>query len=67
MAGKRYDDIDPNLLRTLPNPGEAMELTHKAPEVAFLGAQVSPGLRDAVRDVLSRRKVIEPVPPRCRV
>ena len=36
MAARSYEDIDPNVLKGLPNPGGAMELKHKAPEVTFL-------------------------------
>ena len=50
MAAKPYDEIDPTVLKALPNPGGAIELKHKAPEVTFLGARRSARLRDAVRD-----------------
>jgi 7-cyano-7-deazaguanine reductase len=42
MVVKSYDEIDPNVLKRLPNPGGAIELKHKAPEVTFLGAQDQP-------------------------
>jgi len=42
MAAKSYDEIDPNVLKKLPNPGGAIELKHKAPEVTFLGAHDQP-------------------------
>jgi 7-cyano-7-deazaguanine reductase len=42
VTASTFDDIDPNVLRTLPNPGGAMELKHKAPEVTFLGAHDQP-------------------------
>jgi 7-cyano-7-deazaguanine reductase len=42
MAGRAFDDVNPNVLRKLPNPGGAMELKHKAPEVTFLGAHDQP-------------------------
>jgi 7-cyano-7-deazaguanine reductase len=42
MAAKPYGDVDPYVLKALPNPGGAIELKHKAPEVTFLGAQDQP-------------------------
>lgn len=42
MTRKNFDEIDANVLRALPNPGGAIELKHKAPEVTFLGAQDQP-------------------------
>jgi 7-cyano-7-deazaguanine reductase len=42
MAANTWEGIDPGILRTLPNPGGAMELKHKAPEVTFLGAHDQP-------------------------
>jgi 7-cyano-7-deazaguanine reductase len=42
MAAKPYGDIDPYVLKALPNPGGAIELKHKAPEVTFLGARNQP-------------------------
>ena len=42
MAAKPYEDIDRNVLKALPNPGGAIELKHKAPEVTFLGAHNQP-------------------------
>jgi 7-cyano-7-deazaguanine reductase len=42
MAANAYDRIDPGVLKKLPNPGGAMELKHKAPEVTFLGAHDQP-------------------------
>jgi 7-cyano-7-deazaguanine reductase len=42
MAAKPYDEIDPSVLKALPNPGGAIELKHKAPEVTFLGARNQP-------------------------
>src|SRR5512138_675869 len=42
MTAKAYDDIDPAVLKKLPNPGGGMELKHKAPEVTFLGAHDQP-------------------------
>ena len=47
MAARHYDDIEANVLRALPNPGGAMELKHKAPEVTFLGARRSARLRNS--------------------
>ena len=37
-----FEGIDPTVLRALPNPGGAIELKHKAPEVTFLGAHDQP-------------------------
>jgi 7-cyano-7-deazaguanine reductase len=42
MAAKPYGDVDPYVLKALPNPGGAIELKHKAPEVTFLGAHDQP-------------------------
>lgn len=42
MPANTHDDIDPRVLKGLPNPGGAMELKHKAPEVTFLGAHDQP-------------------------
>ena len=42
MTRKSFDEIDASVLRALPNPGGAIELKHKAPEVTFLGAQDQP-------------------------
>jgi 7-cyano-7-deazaguanine reductase len=42
MSAKPYEDIDPYVLKALPNPGGAIELKHKAPEVTFLGAHNQP-------------------------
>jgi 7-cyano-7-deazaguanine reductase len=42
MAAKPYGVVDPDVLKALPNPGGAIELKHKAPEVTFLGAQDQP-------------------------
>jgi 7-cyano-7-deazaguanine reductase len=42
VTRKNFDEIDANVLRALPNPGGAIELKHKAPEVTFLGAQDQP-------------------------
>ena len=42
MAAKPYGDVNPYVLKALPNPGGAIELKHKAPEVTFLGAQDQP-------------------------
>jgi hypothetical protein len=53
ISAKSYKEVDPFALKGLPNPGGAIELKHKAPEVTFLGNPESTRLRDAVRDVLS--------------
>src|SRR5262245_14510053 len=42
VAGRRFEDINPGILKALPNPGGALELKHKAPEVTFLGAHDQP-------------------------
>jgi 7-cyano-7-deazaguanine reductase len=42
MTAGSYENIDPDVLKSLPNPGGAMELKHKAPEVTFLGAHDQP-------------------------
>lgn len=42
VAGRHYYDIDRDVLKSLPNPGGAMELRHKSPEVTFLGAHDQP-------------------------
>ena len=59
VAGRHYDDIDPNLLRALPNPGGAMELKHKAPEVTFLGARDQPDFGTLYVTFYPGEKVIE--------
>ena len=59
LAARHYDDIDPNLLRALPNPGEAMELKHKAPEVTFLGAHDQPDFGTLYVTFYPGEKVIE--------
>jgi 7-cyano-7-deazaguanine reductase len=59
VAGMHYDDIDPNLLRALPNPGGAMELKHKAPEVTFLGARDQPDFGTLYVTFYPGEKVIE--------
>lgn len=42
MVGPQFDEISPDILRALPNPGGALEIKHKAPEVTFLGAHEQP-------------------------
>jgi len=59
VAGRHYDDIDPNVLRALPNPGGAMELKHKAPEVTFLGAHDQPDFGTLYVTFYPGEKVIE--------
>lgn len=59
MAGRRHEDIDPQVLKALPNPGGAMELKHKAPEVTFLGAQDQPDFGTLYLTFYPGEKVIE--------
>jgi 7-cyano-7-deazaguanine reductase len=59
VAGRTYDDIDPKVLKALPNPGGAMELKHKAPEVTFLGARDQPDFGTLYITFYPRETVIE--------
>lgn len=59
MTGKRYEDIDPTVLKSLPNPGGAVELKHKAPEVTFLGAHDQPDFGTLYVTFYPGEKVIE--------
>ena len=59
MAGRRYEDIDPTVLKSLPNPGGAVELKHKAPEVTFLGAHDQPDFGTLYVTFYPGEKVIE--------
>jgi 7-cyano-7-deazaguanine reductase len=59
VAGRRYEDIDPTVLKSLPNPGGAVELKHKAPEVTFLGAHDQPDFGTLYVTFYPGEKVIE--------
>ena len=59
MTAGSYEGIDPNVLKSLPNPGGAMELKHKAPEVTFLGAHDQPDFGTLYVTFYPRDRVIE--------
>jgi 7-cyano-7-deazaguanine reductase len=59
MATGSYESIDPNVLKSLPNPGGAMELKHKAPEVTFLGAHDQPDFGTLYITFYPHERVIE--------
>ena len=59
MTGRTFDSIDPHILKALPNPGGAMELKHKAPEVTFLGAREQPDFGTLYVTFYPRDTVIE--------
>ena len=59
VAGRTHEDIDPKVLKALPNPGGAMELKHKAPEVTFLGARDQPDFGTLYVTFYPRETVIE--------
>ena len=59
MAAKAHGDIDPKVLKALPNPGGAIELKHKAPEVTFLGARNQPDFGTLYVTFYLGEKVIE--------
>lgn len=59
MTRKNFDEIDASVLRALPNPGGAIELKHKAPEVTFLGAQDQPDFGTLYVTFYPAEKVIE--------
>ena len=48
------------MLKALPNPGGAIELKHKAPEVTFLGARNQPDFGTLYVTFYPSEKVIEP-------
>jgi 7-cyano-7-deazaguanine reductase len=59
MSGRTFEDIDAGVLKALPNPGGAMELKHKAPEVTFLGAREQPDFGTLYVTFYPRDRVIE--------
>jgi 7-cyano-7-deazaguanine reductase len=59
VTGRTFDSIDPHILKALPNPGGAMELKHKAPEVTFLGARDQPDFGTLYVTFYPRDTVIE--------
>ena len=59
MAAKPYGDIDPYVLKALPNPGGAMELKHKAPEVTFLGVNDQPDFATLFITMYPQKSVLE--------
>jgi 7-cyano-7-deazaguanine reductase len=59
MSGRTYEDIDPAVLKGLPNPGGGMELKHKAPEVTFLGAREQPDFGTLFITFYPKDRVIE--------
>ena len=57
---KTYKDIDPGILRTIPNPSKgAYEIKIKVPEFTFLGVSAQPDFATIYLTMYPDKKVIE--------
>lgn len=60
MSSKLYKDIDPSLLKSLPNPTkEAYEIKIKIPEFTFLGVQEQPDFANVYLTFYPNDRIIE--------